>query len=71
MNTSFNRDSFKDDTDDKNMEKLSSAISAVEALDKIFQVMDAEEWSADTLDRIAEILTEHGYKIRDPEGDFE
>ena len=36
-------------------------------LDEIASVMDGKEWSADTLDAIAEILRAAGFSIRDSE----
>lgn len=41
--------------------------SAQTALDSIFDVMDGKQWSPDTLDAIAEILTDAGYVIHPPE----
>ena len=35
-------------------------------LNSIFDVMDGQQWSPDTLDAIAEILTGDGYDIRPP-----
>lgn len=37
------------------------------ALDAIATLMDGQEWNADTLDAIAEILRGEGYAIREPE----
>ncbi len=36
------------------------------AMIKIHQTLDGEEWSADTLDIIAKIVTDTGRKIREP-----
>ena len=36
-----------------------------EALDRIFAIMDGEEWSANTLDEIADVLAKTGREVRD------
>ena len=40
-----------------------------ECLSDIVACLDGVEWSADTLQDIAEILTRHGYRIRDLDDD--
>jgi hypothetical protein len=34
----------------------------------IQELMDGVEWTPDTLERIAELMTESGYTVRDTEG---
>ena len=36
-----------------------------EILQCIVELLDGVEWTSDTLDNIAEVLTENGYRIRD------
>lgn len=39
---------------------------ATDALDAIHTMLDAREWDGDTLDRIASIMRDAGYAIREP-----
>lgn len=39
---------------------------AIETLDAIAAVLDGQEWSSSTTDRIAELMREAGFVIRDP-----
>ena len=36
------------------------------ALRAIQQLMSGKEWSSDTLDAIADVLTKHGYSVEEP-----
>ena len=46
-------------------------MSPHEAMLAIQEMMNAEEWSPDTLDGIAEVLNEAGYPVRDQVDDLE
>jgi len=37
----------------------------------IRKLLDGQEWSSDTLDEIAWLMTEHGYAIREPTNEEE
>jgi hypothetical protein len=43
------------------------ALTDTEAMEAIHEVMDGEEWSSDTLQAIAEIVTASGRVILDPQ----
>ena len=42
-----------------------AAVRQTEALDAMQRVLDGTEWSADTLDEIADILRDAGYTVSD------
>jgi len=44
-------------------------MTELEAMLAIQDLMDGIEWNADTLDAIAQIMVEAGYKIHDLDGD--
>jgi hypothetical protein len=45
-------------------------IDHVTALRLIREELDGKQWSADTVDRIAEIMRRAGFKIEEPQGDW-
>lgn len=38
-----------------------------EIVEHIHKIMDGEDWRIEMLDEIADLLTENGYVVRDPE----
>jgi len=43
------------------------AIKHALIIDQIHALLDGQEWSSDTLERVAEILARNGFPIRSPE----
>lgn len=52
-----------------NQELAERATLDSEALDRIHKLLDGREWSADTLDAIADVVRSTGRVIREPQED--
>lgn len=52
---------------DATTEHEGTPLTDTEAMEAIHEVMDGEEWSSDTLQAIAEIVTASGRVILDPQ----
>lgn len=52
-----------------NQELAERAALDSEALDRIHKLLDGREWSADTLDAIADVVRSTGRVIREPQED--
>lgn len=81
MSKPWNNRTERDDDDDRSITEIlhgvanSSVLLAFEAdaldaaanaIDAIHEILDGEEWSADTAPAIAEVILSLGFKIADP-----
>lgn len=48
---------------------MATKTSDTEAMNQIHQILDAQEWDADTADKIAEIVRDTGREVRDCDPD--